>query len=192
MNTHLQYIQENLSVLEGLRDYDYLRLIPRNNVVTPGAPVTIDTHRVVVDERWFKTLLQRRAFSDDDRIKIFDFIKVVLQQSMDMASTAQEQHLMPQTTPLTIFEKSPLEVLLQLSQAINNAQKGVIRMKETTYVTSHQTKGDLDSISKTMQDICCRINQFLLLPTAIVAPTTPPPKLSPREWPSMPTRIITK
>lgn len=190
MNTQLHFIQENLTVLEELREGDKLRILTRfEQLPEKGNIDSIETHRIAIDERYLQGL-GRRYLSSDYHDRIIAFIKIILQKSVDMATCAHEQYIQQQQQDATgggstIFEKTPLEVLHQLGQAMNSAQKGLSRMGKTSYGSSQQVGIDIENIVNEMKDICQRINSFLLIPTL---PGTPPPKLSPKEWPSMPVR----
>lgn len=176
MDDKLQNIQLNLSVLEHVHDFDKLRIIARELEPKESAPsvtgkITIDTHRLAIDERyWFQG--RQRSWTKDGHAVTIAFVRHILCEVLQIANCAfqqyyaQRQHV-GSAIPGNMFEKSPLEVLQSLSQSLVSAHKGLDRLRQTTYSDSKQIGVDICDLQERMDKISQRISTFLLNPTSV-------------------------
>jgi len=165
MDEKLRVIERNLGALDAIKDYDKLRII-RETPETENAATTIDTCHLAVEERW---LFQgyRRGWTGDGHHLTIAFIKHIISEARVVANSAfcaqQNVHNMLVGHQENMFAKSPLQVLQELSLAIDGARRGLRRLRQTTYVDSKQIGVDLDDIDKEMSKITRSINEFLVV-----------------------------
>ena len=177
MKDKLQRIQLNLSVLEAIRAFDKLRIIahdtrsssPTTTATDPDDKVTIDTHRLAIDERYWLQGRQR-AWTGDGHGMTIAFVRHILLEVTQIANCAFQQYYAQRqqsesAIPASLFDNSPLEVLQSLSQSLVSAQKGLERLKHTTYSDSSQIGLDIMHLLTTMDKASQRISTFLLNPT---------------------------
>lgn len=168
MDEKLRVIERNLAALDAVKDYDKLRIV-REAPEAENPATTIDTCHLAVEERW---LFQgyRRSWSGDGHHLTIAFIKHIISEARVVANSAfcaQQQAprmlLADTTVQKNLFEKSPLQVLQELSLAIDGARKGLRRLRQTTYVDSKQIGVDLEGIDRDMDKITTSINSFLVV-----------------------------
>lgn len=186
MDTKLSTIQRNLSSLEALKDHGKLRVhrldAPLESGVKeepshasePSESINIGTHHLAVDDRWMLQGVRRTISGDGHKLTIafvwhlVDEIEALANRAFAQYNSGPERP--PEKDGSDMFARKALEVLQSLATSILAANKGLIRLKHTTYAENEQIGVELSNLTLTMDRIASRINQFLLNPNAADAP----------------------
>ena len=126
------------------------------------SPIAIDTHRIQIEDRYFEGL--QRSRSGDGRRMTLEFIEHVLDQCKALADRAFEEAVRasPPEDTASLFELAPLEALQKLAKAVLDANRGLVRLKTTTYADSEQMVIDIGNLVARADGIAASINRFLI------------------------------
>jgi hypothetical protein len=192
MDAKLSTIRRNLAPLEALKDGAKLRVFRSDVGVTrpllddgasgaaqrgvddtvhaatsSAAATTVATHHLAVEDRW---VLQgpRRAITGDGHRLTITFVRHLIQEIEALANQAFQTHTAAdleagrRDLEGNMFALHSLEILQALSTSILAANKGLVRLKHTTYVENEQIGVDLSDLTGSMNRIAQRINTYLL------------------------------
>jgi len=168
-DSRLKVILENLATLEAVRDHGKLRIAAAavGDDDDATADITVTTHRLQIEDRWFEGV--QRSRTGDGRRMTLAFVGRLLDEVERLADQARDEHLDPHDPAAgpavnSMFEVDPLEALQQLSCAVRDANRGLSRLKSTTYAEAEQVVLDLTVLITRADAIAARINQFLIEP----------------------------
>lgn len=167
IDTRLEVLCKNLKAIESIRDWGKLRVAPLDgapeaDAAADAAPITIDTHRVQIEDRFFEGL--QRSRTGDGRRMTLAFIEHVLDQCKALADRAFDEAVAaaPSDDAASLFDLAPLEALQKLAKAVLDANRGLVRLKDTTYADSEQMVIDIGTLVGRADTIAASINRFLI------------------------------
>lgn len=151
-------IFRNLGTLAVIKRDDRLRLIARDNT-DPGR-VTVQSHFLALEDRWWFQGLRRTLTGDSGRTAIA-FIQTELMPAVkNLARDATDAQRSGEPSA-TLFELTPVATLQKLSLAVHNAVRGVHNLKHSTYGSHADIGVELKLIADDMASVVQKINDFV-------------------------------
>lgn len=164
IQTRLHAVVLNLAVLEAMKDYDKLRIMPNDPEAAPPSPmVSVEQSHLAIDERF---LLQgtRRAMSGDGHATSIAFLRKLIEEVRLLANEAFAALNAPResVSRTNLFEQPPRKMLHTLSCACVASKKGIDRLRQTTYADSQQVGVELSDINRDFDTIIANVAEVLL------------------------------
>ena len=163
VQNRLRAVILNLAVLEAVKDYDKLRILPNDPEASPAAPmVCVKQSHLAIDER---SLMQgtRRAMSGDGHSTTIAFVAKVIEEVQEIANHAFSA-LTAETdghAKADLFDETPRQMLHELSCACTSSKKGIDRLRQTTYADSQQIGVELADINREFDAIINNVSKLL-------------------------------
>ena len=162
VQNRLRAVVLNLAVLEAIKDYDKLRILPNDPEESLATPVVnVKQSHLAIDERSFMQGT-RRAMSGDGHSTSIAFVRKVIEEVREIAnhafSTLSEHD---QDAKLDLFDETPRQILHELSCACTSAKKGIDRLRQTTYADSQQIGVELADINREFDAIINNVSKLL-------------------------------
>lgn len=179
IDTRLEVLCKNLKAIEAVKSWGKLRvvLVDATNDA-PDAPITVDTHHIQIEDRFFESL--QRSRTGDGRRMTLAFVEHVIDQCKTLADRAFEEALRahPSFDAASLFDLPPLLALQKLAKALLDANRGLSQLKATTYADSQQMVLDIGNVIERADSVAASINRFLIAdkpPASAGGPTPWPP-----------------